>query len=93
MANTIDKDDLCELAKAVEIMRYVIQGITEDFFNKFNGENKDDGWKIAWEFNRNRARAAILSDYLFEMEKTLKQFDITFWRPVKSEELEKESVA
>ena len=93
MANTIDKDDLCELAKAVEIMRYTIQDIVEEFFDKYNSGNDADHFGIVWEFNRNRARTALLWDYLLQMENMLKQFDITFWRPVKSKELEKESVA
>jgi hypothetical protein len=88
----IDKEDLTEIAKAVEIMRYTMQEITMSFFNRFNSDDVADHPKIAWEFNRNRARAALVDDYLLEIEKLLEEHDIAYWSFAKNRE-EKESVA
>ena len=79
MIETVKKDDLCLLAKAVEIMQYTIREITEDFFDKFNSDIENDRASILWEFNRSRAKAGVLEDYLHIMEKELEKYGITYW--------------
>ena len=79
IARTVEKDDIYRLAKAVEIMRYIVQEIEEDFFDAYNPSNKDDHWRIAHEFRRNRAKTEILADNLREIEEELKKHDITYW--------------
>ena len=78
MIETVDKDDLCEITRAVELMQFTAQGLMEEYFHKFKRDKKDDHWKIVWEFERNRARAEIISDYLRQVEKMLEELGITY---------------
>jgi len=79
MIDTVDKFDLIGVARAVEVMRYTIQDMRETYFEAFNAANKEDHWKIVYEFDRNRMRADILNEYLFNSEKMLEELNIT-WR-------------
>ena len=60
MTDTIDKDDLTGIAVMVDCLRYTVQELQDDFFERYDSKNKEQEKYIAWEFNRNRARAEIV---------------------------------
>ena len=94
MENTINKEDLSHMAKAVEIMQYTMQEILEEFFTAYDSKDATDWSKIVWEFNRNRARVTMIDDYLLEMRKILEEHGIVYWGSVKrGKEADKDDVA
>ena len=42
MSKKIDPEELMNVAKAVEVTRYIIQEVMEDFFSYLNPDNKED---------------------------------------------------
>lgn len=64
MVETIKTDDLSTITRAIEVMRFISQEMTEDYFYQFNPDNKADHFGIIWEFTRAAARAEAISDYL-----------------------------
>lgn len=76
MINTIDKDDLISIVTMVDCLRYTVQELQEYFFDKFDSKNKEEVAYIAWEFNRNRARAEIINRSLWDIEKELNKLGV-----------------
>ena len=76
MINTIDKNDLTGIAMMVDCLRYTVQELQEDFFEKYDSKNKEGIAYIAWEFNRNRARAEIINHFLWDIEQELNKLGV-----------------
>ena len=79
MIETVNKDDLSELAKYIEVMRYTIQEVVEDYFDKLDSKDEHDSFGILWDFNRNRARVEIISNYLLQSQELLEKQGISYW--------------
>lgn len=52
---------------------YLKQEITEDFFEIYDGDNKEDIYRIAHEFNRHASLNRILDRCIFEAKELLKE--------------------
>ena len=76
MIETSNKDDLYGIVKMVDYLRYTVQELQEDFFEKYDSENKESVKYIAWEFNRNRARAEIIFHSLWDIEQELNKLGV-----------------
>ena len=57
---TVDTESLTMSAVWLDSMKYIIQDMLDDYFEKFNSDEHSDVWRIAHEFNRNRARTETL---------------------------------
>ena len=77
MSNTINKDNLIGSALAIDAMEYILQDIQEDYFDKFNVKNEKDNFSIIYEFNRNRAKIAVISLLLNQIKNEFKENKIT----------------
>ena len=75
--NLISKDNLIDVAICFDCIRYLVQDIDEEYFAKFDSGNKDDVYKIAWEYNRNRARINAVNKLLYEIEQNFEANGIT----------------
>ncbi len=68
----VDKDELIGAAVALDSARYIIQDLQEDFFDCYNSSSDDDKWRILHEFNRGRAKMAVLSHLIYEISQAFK---------------------
>lgn len=71
--NCLDKDELVSAAVALDAANYIIQEMQEDFFDAFNRDSDEDKFRILWEFNRNRAKMAILSTLIHEISQAFEK--------------------
>ena|GEM_PF-3552978 len=74
----IEKDDLYPIATAIEVMTYVIGDLSKCYFDKYDRDKEGDHAAIVWEFRHNRARAQVLSEYIFMLANTLKELGIKY---------------
>jgi len=75
ITDLIEKEELNMVVKYTEIMRYLIQDLMEDYFSL----DPSNAQAIMWDFERNRARAEAISDYLFQLEQEIERLNLTFW--------------
>lgn len=75
--NTVDKDELIGSAIALDSAEYILQDIVEDFFGNYKPQNKDDHFKIIYEFSRYRAKANALFMLLNQIRNEFKEHNIT----------------
>lgn len=57
-------DKISEVEDKLEKACLLIQGLNEEYFQKFNPEVKEDKWKIAWEFSRYAIYTDMIDDYV-----------------------------
>lgn len=68
----VDPDELVLTAEKIDSLAYIVQEMGEYFFEKFDPEKgKEDQQAILWEFHRNRAKFAIISNYLCQIQQEL----------------------
>lgn len=66
-------DNINLLSERLADIRYLEQKIREDFFEKYDGDNQEDTFRIAYEFNRYASLYRILGRCLFESGELLKE--------------------
>jgi len=64
-------DKISEMRMDLERAELIMQEVTEEFFAKCNPQDKDDRYRICYEFNRYGVYTDIVSDYLFKIRKEL----------------------
>lgn len=70
-------DELISILVKVDYMRYLIQNMQEHFFEAYDADNEEDVKWIAWEFNRNRAYTAIISNALCTIQEQLEKLNLS----------------
>lgn len=73
---TINVENLTMSAIWVDSMLYIIQDMLEEYFERYNSSDNHDVWRIAYEFNHNRARAETLWLLLMQISKDFKENEI-----------------
>lgn len=68
-------DSLEEVSVTLEKAQYIMQGISEEFFERFDPNDKDGKFGIVYEFRRWRALSRILRDLLHQIESELPSSD------------------
>ena len=66
-------DDLCEPKRKIGWAHLMLDEMTQDYFDKYDNENKDDRLYIAWDYNFYRTKADIANLSVREAEKALEQ--------------------
>lgn len=66
MSNTKLIDTISEIDIELDKARTITQELIEGYFNKYNRDNPDDRFAIAWEYERYGAFADILNDYIYK---------------------------
>ncbi len=64
----------------MDAAQYIIQDLQEDFFDCYNSSSDDDKWKILWEYNRNRAKTAVLSRLVYEISQVFEKNKINCYK-------------
>lgn len=57
---------------AIKQARFLIQTILDGFFDKYDPKNKEDGYAIRYDFERQQAFAVILAEKIQTIEDLLK---------------------
>jgi hypothetical protein len=78
-ARAVEKDDLLELARNIEIAGYAVQELTEEYFDKHSPGEPRGELAILWGFRRARAWAEITRDCLALAKKEAEAHGISFW--------------
>jgi len=68
----VNKDNLVTAALAADDMRFIIQGLTENYFDRYDPTKKEDSFPIVYEFRRYRAYMDVVSRLC---QSILKAFD------------------
>jgi hypothetical protein len=76
----IDTENLIMSAVYLDSMSYIIQEMLEDYFEKFDSSDNSDIWRIAYEFNHNRARVETLFLLLRQISDEFKKCNITAYQ-------------
>ncbi len=76
----IDKCELVGIARNIDSINYLVQEITEEYFEKFNSGDKEEWLCIAWEYNRNRAKMAAVFELIFLCTKELERLNIEVYK-------------
>lgn len=77
--NTLHQDDFIGSAIAIDSAQYIIQDLMEDFFDCFNPQDKEDQFRIVYEFPRYRAKANVLLMLLNEICKEFESNNVTVY--------------
>lgn len=75
--NMVDKDNLVGVVRSIDAINYLLQDLTEDYFEKFDSSKKEDIYNIAWEYNRHRAKTNAIQELIWGIEKTFEKYNIT----------------
>lgn len=70
-------DELFKVKRNIVNAGYIMQDISEDFFEKYDPEKQEDMYAICYEFNRYAAKVSILQDILINIETVIKSLGIT----------------
>ena len=68
-------DALHRAGGTLEKAAYLLQAITENYFEKHNPKTDVGKAAIVWEFERNRAFTLILNDCLYQLQQELPAVD------------------
>lgn len=68
-------NSLDEVSMALEKAQYIMQEISEDYFEKYDPNDKEGKFAIVYEFRRRRAFSRILCDLLHQIEGELPSSD------------------
>lgn len=71
-------DILAEIRGALECAKLAADDMNESFFAQHNPDNKDDEWRILYDFDRNRVLSNIIVDYLNEVRRGVMQAEALF---------------
>ena len=63
---------------ALECAKLAADDMNESFFAQHNPDNKDDEWRILYDFDRNRVLSNIIVDYLSEVKRGVMQAEALF---------------
>lgn len=75
--NSVDRDDLWHIRQIIDSLCYLMQYLTEDYFDKFDSNDKADSYSILYEFNRFRAFTNVIFDGIRTVDKELDALKIT----------------
>ena len=85
MNNTVNKpeaarrlnDEITDMQLSLERAEIIMQDVDEDYFNtlSFNPKTEEGRFRIAHEFDRNRIKSDIVTDYLFRIRKQLEELN------------------
>lgn len=64
-------DDLMTVKRDIKAMLYIMQDLLEDYFDKYDSENKQDEEGILWEFERTKARVDAINFLMLDAKKTI----------------------
>lgn len=60
-------DNISQIDIELDKARTIMQELIEKYFNKYNIDNPNDRFAIAWEYERYGAFADILNDYIYKI--------------------------
>lgn len=66
-------DEITEIEIAVQKANFIIQDVTEDFFDRYVDDPEKNESNILWEFSRASTKANIAQDYLFKIQQELEK--------------------
>lgn len=74
-----EQNELCnsleEVSMSLEKAVYILQEISEEYFEKFDPDDKEGKFAIVYEFKRRRAFTRVLTDLLHQIEADLPAVD------------------
>lgn len=63
-------DEIFDLNNELNKAEYIMQELSDDYFRKYQKDNKTDQFKILWDFDRRAAFSEVLGDILVRLVKT-----------------------
>lgn len=72
----LTSEDLIGAARSLDAIEFLLQDLTENYFDCFDSTNKKGRFGIVVDFNRNRARANAIQELVLSIERDFKKYNI-----------------